>query len=263
VGGEFAVEGNDMWQRYVAVGDSFTEGVGDEAPDGKLRGWADRFAAGLAENDHELDYANLAVRGRRIRSILIEQVPEALALQPDLISVVGGVNDVLRPSWSLLATADALEGGVARARRQGSDVLMITFGQPIRRSRLLGVVQERMAEFRDEILRIGNAHDCYVLDLWHSDTFDDPRLWSDDRLHLNPAGHQRVAWAALEAMGVAAPNWRQPLPANNDPKLFARLAGDVQWTAQHFAPWLGRRLLGRSSGDGVTAKRPEPVPVTG
>jgi len=263
VGGEFLLEGNGMWQRYVAVGDSFTEGVGDEGPDGQPRGWADRFAAGLAEKDHQLEYANLAVRGRRIRSILVEQVPEALAFQPDLISVVGGVNDVLRPSWSLLATADALEGGVARARAQGCDVLMITFGQPIRRSRLLGVVQERMAEFREEILRIGNAHDCYVLDLWHSDTFDDARLWSDDRLHLNAAGHERVAWAALEAIGMAAPDWRQPLPANNDPKLFARLAGDVQWTAQHLAPWLGRRLLGRSSGDGVTAKRPEPVPVTG
>ena len=102
-----------MWQRYVAVGDSFTEGIGDIGPDGVPRGWADRFAEELAVRNPDLQYANLAVRGRRMRSIVAEQLPAALRAEPDLISLVGGVNDVLRPTWSLLAVSDALEGGVA------------------------------------------------------------------------------------------------------------------------------------------------------
>ena len=87
------------WSRYVAIGDSFTEGIGDPEPrsPGGHRGWADRVAEVLSEQTEDFAYANLAVRGRLLQQILDEQVEPALELHPDLITVSMGGNDVIRP----------------------------------------------------------------------------------------------------------------------------------------------------------------------
>lgn len=86
--------------RYAAIGDSFTEGIGDEGPEGPV-GWADRVAARLAD-DHDLLYANFAVRGRRLDAVIDEQVPAALSLDPPptMITFCAGGNDLLRPRFT-------------------------------------------------------------------------------------------------------------------------------------------------------------------
>src|SRR3954462_15229085 len=81
----------------VAVGDSFTEGMSDLLPDGSYRGWADLLAARMAERTPGFRYANLAVRGKLIGQIVNEQVERAAAMRPDVITLVGGLNDALRP----------------------------------------------------------------------------------------------------------------------------------------------------------------------
>src|SRR5690554_5488949 len=87
------------WTRYVALGDSFTEGIGDPEPGspGGHRGWADRVAEVLSAKTDDFAYANLAVRGRLLQQILDEQVEPALALRPDLVSISAGGNDIIRP----------------------------------------------------------------------------------------------------------------------------------------------------------------------
>ena len=94
--------GGPVFHRYVALGDSFTEGVGDHDPrlPNGVRGWADRVAEVLATHADDFRYANLAIRGRKMAAILAEQVEPALALHPDLVSVYAGGNDILRPRVS-------------------------------------------------------------------------------------------------------------------------------------------------------------------
>ena len=95
---------------YAAIGDSFTEGMGDERPDGTPRGWADLVAAALAHAAGEpIGYANLAIRGRLLAPILDEQLPAATALRPQLLSINGGGNDILRPRVSIAAVASGVE----------------------------------------------------------------------------------------------------------------------------------------------------------
>ena len=105
------------WSRYVAVGDSFTEGMSDADPrvPDRFVGWADRLAAHLAAvvAGEDFGYANLAVRGRLLADIAGRQVDDALALGPDLVSIVGGGNDILRPK----ADIDALAGRAGGRRR--------------------------------------------------------------------------------------------------------------------------------------------------
>jgi lysophospholipase L1-like esterase len=120
------------FRRYVAIGDSTTEGLDDPYPDGTgYRGWADRLAGRLAELEPDLAYANLAIRGRLAAQVHAEQLEPALAWRPDLVTVVAGLNDALRRGFDLDATAGHLETMLARLRETGATVLTFTF--PTRR----------------------------------------------------------------------------------------------------------------------------------
>ncbi len=249
------------WTRYVAIGDSFTEGLEEPGPMNRHRGWADRLAESLAQRDVSVEYANLAIRGRCLPQIIHEQLPVAIAMQPDLISIAGGVNDVLRPRWSLDQAAELIHTGVISAQASGADVLLVVFGDASRRSRTLGTVTSRLQQYREILLGVAHEQQCYVVDFWAETVFDDPRFWADDRLHFGPLGHERVALAAEEALGLGTSPWREPLPARTRPTFGQTLRSDVVWTGQHLAPWFGRRLQRKSSGDQVAAKRPRLQPV--
>src|ERR1700749_578044 len=99
---------------FVAIGDSFTEGLDDAVPGGGFRGWADRLAGLLAAEYPGLRYANLAVRGRLLRQIVAGQVPAAAAMAPGLITLGGGGNDLLRPGSDPDTLAELFDAGVAR-----------------------------------------------------------------------------------------------------------------------------------------------------
>lgn len=248
------------WRRYIAIGDSFTEGLDDRVPTG-YRGWADRLAARLGERQPDALYANLAVRGRKLPDIVQRQLPLALAQRPDLVSMAGGINDALRPSWDVSQTANLLERAVISTRETGADVILFAFGPLGYRSKILGLADRRIAEFHELTVAIAEAHECYLVDFAPERLFDDDRFWAQDRLHLNSLGHERVAMIVTEVLGLGKTEWDAPLPAAPARSIAAALTADARWTAQHLAPWVGRRLQRRSSGDDVTAKRPALLPV--
>lgn len=248
--------------RYVALGDSTTEGLEDPYP-GTLeyRGWADRLAERLAAVNPQLRYANLAIRGRKLGQIRSEQLAPAIAMKPDLASVVGGVNDVLRPRADVEALADELDGMVRALRGAGADVLLMTypdFGETMFTAR---PVRRRLASFNGHIRAIAAAHRARLMDLDRVGPMD-PRLFHPDRLHANPLGHERIALAAAATLGLPGADdaWQHPLPPLAPTSRLAMLREDTQWARAHLAPWIGRRLRGVSSGDGRTPKRPELAP---
>lgn len=249
------------WQRFVAIGDSFTEGLDDPSQVGNFHGWADRAAATMSLFNPELTYANLAIRGRKLDDITGNQLDAALALKPDLISIAGGVNDAMRPRWDVTVAADTLERAVVKSKAAGADVVLFAFGELADRSRTIGTIGKRVTEYSAYTTAIAAHHDCYLLDFLPERLFDDPRLWAPDRLHLNPTGHERVAQMFLTQLGVAELDWRAPLPVEPAPSRLSSTAADWRWTRQHFVPWLIRHAQGKSSGDGVVAKRPTLQPV--
>ena len=257
------------WTRFVAVGDSFTEGLWD-APDGReapMRGWADLLAARLSARRVEagaspLEYANLAVRGRLLRPIADDQVPAALALKPDLVSLVGGGNDLLRPDGNPDRLAARLETAVVRLRRAGVDVLMAT-GFDTAESPVVRLIRPKVGLYNTMIWSIARRHGAHVLDLWGMRSLADWRMWAEDRIHLTTAGHQRVAQAALVALGLEpdTPDWDDPLTPLPPVPFVDRARSNAYWLRTHAAPWATRRLRHRSSGDGRAAKLPVPQPV--
>ncbi len=248
-----------MYRSYVALGDSFTEGLDDPAGDGTFRGWADRLAELLARDDPPLQYANLAVRGRLLAEVVAEQLEPAVALRPDLVSLAAGGNDLIRPGGDADALAAVFEDAVRRLRATGAQVLVVTgFPPPFP---VLRRVRNRVALYNLRLYAIADRQGCRVLDLYAMPPLFDPRAWSVDRLHLSTDGHRRTALRAAEVLGVGvAEDWREPLPPADPVDRATRLRADLRWTREHLLPWVGRRLRGESSGDGVHPKRPELSP---
>lgn len=251
------------WRRYIALGDSFTEGLSDPDParPGEFRGWADRLAEHLAAvSPGEVEYANLAIRGRLLRQVVDEQVQVALDAQPDLVSLVAGGNDLMRPGADPDELAAGLEAAVVRFRDAGADVLLAA-SVDTRNTPILRRVRGKIAVFNANIWSIANRTGAAVLDQWGAGWVQDFRLWDTDRIHMTDEGHRRMALAAATALGLPAEDdgWRTPLPPAPPRALRAAVAEEAAWVRGFVAPWVARRLRGRSSGDGRAPKRPVPL----
>jgi len=245
------------WSRYVAIGDSFTEGIGDPEPQspGGHRGWADRVAEVLAAQTEDFAYANLAIRGRLLQQISDEQVDAALELKPDLISVSAGGNDLIRPGTDPDDVSGRFESMVERLRRDGATVLMFN-GPDIGMTPVLNRVRGKIAIYNENLRSIAQRHDAIVADMWSLRELADPRMWAPDRLHFSPIGHNTIAAMVLDALAVEhqlEPFHPEPLP----PVRWRQArAEDLGWAREYFVPWVLRRVRHQSSGDHVVPKRP-------
>jgi lysophospholipase L1-like esterase len=254
---------------FVALGDSFTEGLDDAREDQQgYRGWADRFAEQLAEHRPGLRYANLAVRGKVLRQIAEEQVPQAIAMSPDLVSVAAGGNDMLRLRVDPDELGQAFDEMVRTLLMAGCRVMMFTGFDPRFPFPLLRLIRGKVAAFNMHLRAIAERHNCLVVDLWSMHVLREQRAWSGDRLHLTPDAHRRVALHACEVLGVpVTEDWREPWPAMEEIAASPARAWaaarqtDVRWARQHAAPWVARRIRGVSTGDDKEPKRPELLPL--
>ncbi|SEC02775.1 SGNH/GDSL hydrolase family protein [Streptomyces sp. TLI_105] len=249
---------------YAAIGDSFTEGVGDPGPGGTYVGWADRFAVLLADQLPEHDafrYANLAVRGRLLDQIVAEQVPRAKELAPDLVTFCAGGNDIIRPGTDPDDVAERFERAVADLTSAVGTV-MVTTGFDTREVTLLKHLRGKIATYNGHVRAIADRYGCPVLDLWSLKSVQDRRAWDDDRLHLSPEGHTRVALRAAQVLGLPVPaDPDQPWPPVPPRGTLEVRKDDIHWAREYLVPWIGRRLRGESSGDHVEAKRPDLMPL--
>jgi lysophospholipase L1-like esterase len=251
------------FRRYVALGDSTTEGLDDPRPGGGYRGWADRLAECLAAIEPGLLYANLAVRGRRIPQVHAEQLGPALALEPDLVTVVAGLNDVLHRRYDAAATAGHLEAMLTELRAAGATAATFTLPDLSSVMPLARMVRARLDVYNEAILDIGARTGAIVLDLASAPITRDPRSWSVDRLHASALGHERIAAGMSDVLGLPDSDgtWAEALPPRARRGPHAVVAAELVWAQRHFAPWLVRRARGRSSGDGRFPKAPELSPV--
>jgi lysophospholipase L1-like esterase len=245
------------WSRYVAIGDSFTEGIGDPEPrsPGGHRGWADRVAEVLAEQTEDFAYANLAVRGRLLQQILDEQVGPALELRPDLITVSMGGNDVIRPGTDPDDIAALFDAGIARLSADGATVVMFN-GPDIGMTPVLGRSRGKVAIYNENLRAIAARHDLVIADMWALRELKDSRMWAPDRLHFSPTGHHTIARMVLSALNVEhglEPFKPEPLPRTSWRQ--ARVE-DIGWAREYLVPWVVRRIRHQSSGDDVEPKRP-------
>jgi len=256
------------WRRYVAVGDSLTEGLCDSSrmPVGEFRGWADRLAMLLALAAPATDpvaYANVAVRSRKVVDAVGEQLPTATRLGADLVTVLIGANDLVAPRADVAGLSATLGEAVGRVRAAGADVLLVTPFMPRRpASRLFDA---RFAAFADRLREVAEEHGVMLLDVRAMPELADPAMWAEDRVHLNSAGHRALAYEAARVLGVrdAIELGALEQSVHDDEEAADRDLRNSEWLIRHAAPWLMRRVRGRTAGDGRSPKHDALIRVLG
>jgi lysophospholipase L1-like esterase len=243
---------------FIAIGDSFTEGLNDFGPDGTPLGWADRLAVLLDSAAPGLGYANLAVRGRLLDQIVDEQLEFVLDARPDIVAFSAGGNDLLRVGSDPDAVAHRYESAVAKIRAAGSQVLIFT-GYDVGDTPILRLARGRIAIYNEHLRGVAARQGCAIVDLWSLAALRDRRAFSDDRLHLSSEGHERVARLTGRALGLETAD---PDEAWTGTAEEATRRDDLIWARTHLLPWVRRRMRGESSGDTTVAKRPELGPVS-
>ncbi len=252
-------ERSHRFERYVAIGDSTVEGLDDPDGRGGYRGWADRLADRLAGAQGSVLYANLGVRGKTTRQILEGQLAPALAMRPDLAVAVSGTNDLLRRRFDAASLRADIESMQRALRAAGATVITFTLPDLSSIMPLARILRARLVAMNEAIRDASAATGTIVCDMAAVPVASDPRVWSDDRLHANSAGHARIAGALAYHLGLPGTDssWAEPLDGDPPGGTAQFIRAEAAWMRRHLFPWLWRHARGISSGDGVRAKRSE------
>ena len=255
------------FERYVAIGDSSTEGLDDPDGRGGYRGWSRRLAQRIATAQGSLGYANFGVRGRTTREILRRQLQPALALRPDLATVFSGTNDVTRRRFDADAVARDMEEMQRALIAGGATVLTFTLPDLTPVMPIARWIAPRIRVLNQGLREVSARTGTILLDFAAYSLGSDPRMWSEDRIHANAIGHARIADALAHALGLpgADDSWSHPLPPMARKTLWERLGGEIDWTRRHMLPWIGRGLRSRAADSpreqGITSlQQLEPEP---
>ena len=245
---------------FVAVGDSFSEGVGDpnlHYPN-QVRGWADRMARQLGRADARWRYANLAIRSKFLDQVVDEQLDAAIAMQPTHISFCAGGNDLLSLRADLDGITERYQAALERLVATGAEVIVFTTYEP-RASRLLEPLVRRVRTFNAAIRDLAATHDATLVDHTRMDEFDNRGLWSMDRIHMSRPGHKRMAAAVAERIGVPHTLKIRDLVPFEQPGWRHILRTEAQFVRDEVVPLVQRRLRGEYEGDTTRPKWPEPI----
>ena len=253
-----------IFQNFIVLGDSFSEGMTDELVNGNYRGWADRVADVMASQVDGFRYANLAVRGKLINQVVSDQVPVALTLiEPNtLVSFHAGANDVIRPNYdaakTLPAYARAVRDLAAQLAKFEAKLMLFTVQESARATSRTGAIwNERFKDFNKQVRELADEVGAILNEANDGRYPNDVRFLAFDRLHLNPEGHHRVAQGVLENLGLPFDDsYKIPLPPAKQELFLKRKAIGALWVITFMIPWIIRRLRGKSSGDGRQPKYP-------
>lgn len=250
--------GQVVYRRYVALGDSQTEGLWDGNDTEGLVGFADRLAAILAGHSPSLGYANLAVRGKTIRNVLDEQLPQALSLSPDLVTVCVGMNDAVRPGRSFDRALADLQLLYTQLANTDITVVVTTLPEVAKILPIARLFQSRLVRLNHTVRTAAERHGFLLVDAEKAPSLTALDTWSPDRIHASSRGHALFAAAAAEALALPGSDheWARSSTVGNSSTVAVRTYGHLRWIGEFFLPWLWRHARGRSSGDGRTAKLP-------
>ncbi len=250
--------------RYVAIGDSSTEGIDDPDGAGGYRGWSQRLAERIdGQQDNALLYANLAVRGLTTRQIQDRQLEAALAMKPDLATLFCGTNDCTGLRFDAESVADDIAHMQRALVDNGATVLSFTLPDLTPLMPLARLISPRIAAMNQALADASKKSGAILVDFAAYPVATDQRLWSEDRIHANSAGHARIAEALAQALNLPGTNddWRQPFPTSLNQSRTQWGAAEARWYNRHFFPWIWQGLRGQSAGDGRVCKRPELAPL--
>ena len=196
-------------------------GIGDPTPDG-WRGFAPLLGAAFP------DYHNFAFPGARIACVRTQQLPQALATNPDAAIVLAGMNDTLRSDFNPTQLHHDLDHIITELRSTGAAIVTVRFHDHSRVFHLPGPLRRalsaRIASINEVMDTVTTRHDIACVDLDQLPAAYHPSTWSVDRLHPSELGHRRLAAAFATILGT--------------PPISLECSGGKKITPFHHAAWL-------------------------
>ena len=253
------------YSRFSALGDSLSEGMCDEIVNEQYRGWADRVADELARDNPGFTYLNLAIRGKLLPQVIADQLPIALGYidgPTTLLSFNAGANDVLRPKYNAEKTLAEYRNAVEELSKTGATLLLFTAIEQVDgKGKVADMWAKRFGEFNENVRKTAAKHGAILAEAKRAPFLGDKRFLHSDRLHLNAEGHRRFAQGVLEVLELPHDtSWNLPLPKAPKQPFMAEKRENAKWIYSFLLPWIWRRIRGKSSGDGRSAKHSAPVP---
>ncbi|MEV6569069.1 SGNH/GDSL hydrolase family protein [Streptomyces kronopolitis] len=230
--------------RFVALGDSLTEGLGDPVPGGGWRGWAALLAGTLGERPGAVELVNLARSGAQSADVAERQLPVARELRPRFASLVVGANDTLRAAFAIERVAAALDRAHGALSADGAVVLTACLPDP---GRMLGLpgplarpLARRMRAVNTVVHEVSTRYRGVHLHLAEHPWVTERASWSVDRLHPGERGHRLLARGFHTALAGAR------LPVGPPPSLTLdgpppTRAGSAVWMATRGTRWVADR----------------------
>jgi acyl-CoA thioesterase I len=199
--------------RVLFIGDSITEGGRDRSCGDDLgTGYAMMAGAWFTARHpgHRVDFVNRGVSGNRVRDLRARWDTDCLALDPDVVSILIGVND----TWWRYSHDDPTSAAdfahdyrhiLAATHRLGARIILVEpFLVPVDDAQRgwradldpkVDVVRRLAAEFDATLVAV---------DELFRDAGVDDRVWTRDGVHPTPFGHALIAQAWLRAVSPAA-----------------------------------------------------------
>ena len=230
---------------------------------GAMRGWSFRLAERIARVQGRLRYANLAERGATTRQIVAHQLERAVAMRPDLATVFSGTNDVLRRRFDVREFSQDVTRLHEALRGVGATVLTFTLPDLTPLLPLARTIAPRIRAMNDAVRGSCAKTGVRLLDFAELPLATDPRLWDEDRIHANPAGHARIADALAQELGLPDANadWRQPLPPLTAPGPVVVAWRELRWWLRYCLRWQVQGLLAPHQVGAFPGRRPELEPL--
>ncbi len=242
---------------YVAIGDSLSEGLGDRGfnQDRSHCGWTDRLATLLSlqasANGQGFQFANLAIRGSGARTILGQQLNDALNLKPDLVTIMAGANDFSANSKRRAEIAELLNDGLARLREAGVTVVIANTICP-RHLRIFKPLLKRSEAITHIIEGLASKFGVPILDVHRIDQLGGIDYWAQDMVHFSAHGHITVANRAAEVLGLDL-RWPEVDPSELKNQRRS-LQETLLWIGRDVVPFVSRWLRRTTSGVGIMPK---------
>ena len=245
------------YRSYVAIGDSLSEGLGDFTfkLDRHYNGWTDRLACIMAKEaqdaGYEFHYANLALRGTKLEKIMTGQLYKALALQPDLVTVMAGSNDLLSKEETLPRLRTSYREGLQQLLAAGADVVVANTINPLH-LRVFKPLRYRAERFSEMIEDVAAEFEIPVLDVHGIQDFSQLMFWAEDMVHFSGHGHIAVANRAAKLLDL---NYRFPeLDPQELTPVTRSILDTATWVRRDVVPFFNRKIKGVTSGDGMDPK---------
>lgn len=251
------------YRSYVALGDSLSEGLGDFTfhVSRYQNGWTDRLAGILSKEaesiGHEFHFANLAIRGAKLEKVIATQLPLALKLQPDLVTVMAGSNDLLGKDEDLPRLKALLREGVLTLLAAGCDVVLANTINPLH-LRVFTPLRKRAHRFSLMIEEVAGEFELPVLDIYGIEDFEQLIYWAEDMVHFSGHGHIAVANRAARLLGLRY-RYQELDPVELTP-ISRGMVETVRWIGRDVVPFFRRKIKGITAGDGLDPKHLDLTP---